>query len=388
MLCAGDSNMKVLYVTKTMPEYRIKFFEELSNLVTVDFCILKEEGALRTYGIDTSMDLKAIRYISYRGIKGLKNQIENNKYTTIIIPPIDSLYLYKISLNITLYAKSRGINILYYNENWLPPSYKVPLYKKLKNWSRKILIKSLRNKIDLFLVSGSKALEYCSNELKIPTSKIRVAIESSTNLRLIENYNIRERYAIPYDYKIVLYLGRIIERKGLNILIKAIWNLTSIHEKIWLVVGGSGDDFEKYCKDLVATLKMRNITFLGLVMPQYRYQIYHEADVFVLPSYFQKGLIEAWGLTLNEALEAGTPIIATTAVGAAYDLIDEENGLIVTENNEKELQTALEKILFSNSFSRVNCIKSSQKYSVNAMAKSFYYSIKAIEENTLSKHQK
>ena len=57
-----------------------------------------------------------------------------------------------------------------------------------------------------------------------------------------------------------------------------------------------------------------------------------------------------WGLTINEAIQCGKVVIGTTAVGAAYELINEYNGRMVEANSVKELRKAIEDLLTSNIF--------------------------------------
>jgi glycosyltransferase involved in cell wall biosynthesis len=55
---------------------------------------------------------------------------------------------------------------------------------------------------------------------------------------------------------------------------------------------------------------------------------------------------ENWGLVINEAMSMSLPIITTTAVGAAYDLVvDGHNGFIVKDNHIVDLYKAMERIL-------------------------------------------
>jgi len=65
--------------------------------------------------------------------------------------------------------------------------------------------------------------------------------------------------------------------------------------------------------------------------------LYAEADALVLPSRH-----DGWGLVVNEALASGIPVVATTAVGAATDLLREgETGFLVPPADVGALATAL-----------------------------------------------
>ena len=98
---------------------------------------------------------------------------------------------------------------------------------------------------------------------------------------------------------------------------------------------------------LATSLKIPDVLFAGPTNPNYVADLYRQADVFVLPSYyFMEMKYEAWGLVINEAISMGLPIITTTAVGAAFDLvIDGHNGFVVRDNDIIELNKAMEKII-------------------------------------------
>jgi glycosyltransferase involved in cell wall biosynthesis len=68
---------------------------------------------------------------------------------------------------------------------------------------------------------------------------------------------------------------------------------------------------------------------------------YAAADIFVLPS-----RSETWGLVINEAMEFGLPIVTTSAVGAAADLVAPgTNGLVVPPDDSNALAGALEQLV-------------------------------------------
>ena len=67
--------------------------------------------------------------------------------------------------------------------------------------------------------------------------------------------------------------------------------------------------------------------------------VYRMGDVFVLPS---QGPEETWGLALNEAMASGRPVIASSMVGGARDLVRHgENGWIFDSGNRPALEDVL-----------------------------------------------
>ena len=80
--------------------------------------------------------------------------------------------------------------------------------------------------------------------------------------------------------------------------------------------------------------------------------------------------MEIWGLTVNEALEAGTPVVATDAVGAAFDLLDGNNGIMISHSSVEELANAIKK--YSNkSLYEQHCKEVANRFSVKNMATVF-----------------
>src|SRR5690606_14533386 len=117
----------------------------------------------------------------------------------------------------------------------------------------------------------------------------------------------------------LLYLGRIVEVKGLDVLIKAM-----VYTDKKLVVYGEGG-FQKKCAELCEELGLGDrVVFKGpcshaevnALMQQYKY--------FVLPGkkLSQRAQqVESWGFTVNEALANGCKVVVSDSVGAAPDLI-------------------------------------------------------------------
>ena len=69
--------------------------------------------------------------------------------------------------------------------------------------------------------------------------------------------------------------------------------------------------------------------------------------MLVLPSITTPRFLEPWGLVLNEAMAAGTAVVATTAVGAAAGglVLDGDTGLVVPERDATALAAALDRLV-------------------------------------------
>lgn len=100
----------------------------------------------------------------------------------------------------------------------------------------------------------------------------------------------------------------------------------------------------------------------------------------MLPYYPQKGIIEAWGLTVNEALEAGCPVISIDAIGSSYDLLDDISGIQIKSDDVGELSWTIENIK-TNKEVREHCKNIANRYSVEKMADEFVNMIRKVSDN-------
>jgi glycosyltransferase involved in cell wall biosynthesis len=87
--------------------------------------------------------------------------------------------------------------------------------------------------------------------------------------------------------------------------------------------------------------------FVRHVAPAELHPYYAAADVLVLPSVTTAAGKEPWGLVVNEAMNQATPVVASTAVGAAAGGLvrDAETGLVFPEGDASALAGALRRVL-------------------------------------------
>lgn len=136
----------------------------------------------------------------------------------------------------------------------------------------------------------------------------------------------------------VLFVGRIVGYKGLIYLLRAMKEVSAT-----LLIAGDGplrSRMELLAQQYGLTDRAH---FLGSVTEEMKWALYHSADVFVLPSI---GRNEAFGYVLLEAMHAGCPLITTDLPTGVRTVNREgESGLVVMPGNEKDLASALQKIL-------------------------------------------
>jgi glycosyltransferase involved in cell wall biosynthesis len=146
----------------------------------------------------------------------------------------------------------------------------------------------------------------------------------------------RARYALPRG-PLVLYTGRLVVEKGVEVLARA-WPM--LRSEATLVLIGDGP---------LSWLAAR-IPRARLLGPMPREELpaaYRAASAVLLPSVPTARFTEPWGLVCNEAMHQERPVIATSAVGAvAGGLVrDHQTGLVVTPGDPAALARAIDSLL-------------------------------------------
>ena len=123
----------------------------------------------------------------------------------------------------------------------------------------------------------------------------------------------------------VVCAARLIERKGQHYLLEALAKLqSSCRRPVRVTLVGTGDA-EPALRDLAMRLGIAEmVAFLGYVPRERMPQVYHDADIFVLPSQ-QEGM----SIALLEAMASGLPVIVTPTGGTGELVTKQVNGDIV-----------------------------------------------------------
>lgn len=139
--------------------------------------------------------------------------------------------------------------------------------------------------------------------------------------------------------RMIVSVARFIPQKGLDTLIRAFSELSSLDVAL-VLIGGSRDVYTSFLDTLPEGV-FSKIYFPGFMNKAKLYQYYKAADLFVLPTHH-----DAWGLVINEALSCGLPVITTNRCGAGLETITPgENGFIVEHTDLEALKTTLDSLL-------------------------------------------
>ena len=140
---------------------------------------------------------------------------------------------------------------------------------------------------------------------------------------------LRQRYNLPKDALVLLFLSRLNEKKRPDFLLEAFANLDHQTQDLRILVAGTGEQsYCSYLKDKAAALKIADkVTLTGFVTGFDKNLLLQGADVFALPSYS-----ENFGIAVVEALAAGLPVMITPDVQIAPDIKGANAGLVVPAN--------------------------------------------------------
>lgn len=162
----------------------------------------------------------------------------------------------------------------------------------------------------------------------------------------------RAKIGIPDDLPVVLQLGRMVQRKGVDDVIRGMGLLKSRHRLSarLLVVGGETEDPELDTTSEVKRLKNVShdsnvedlVTFVGRRGRDMLRYYYSAADVFISAPWY-----EPFGITPLEAMACGTPVIGSRVGGIKYSVVDEHTGYLVPPNDPEAISDYTARMLKS-----------------------------------------
>jgi len=145
--------------------------------------------------------------------------------------------------------------------------------------------------------------------------------------------------------KILLTVGRLIERKGHDLVFRALPEVLRVFPDVLYCIVGIGEQ-ENQIRELVRSLGLEDsVRFLGKIPDEELVQMYRAASVFVMPSREIEagGHIEGFGIVYLEANACGRPVIGGRSGGVVEAIREGETGLLVDPSNPRELA---EKVLY------------------------------------------
>lgn len=172
--------------------------------------------------------------------------------------------------------------------------------------------------------------------------------------RFYKSLNVRDRRIYPFGYfraahpaeglsglrndnRIeIVFVGQLIHRKGVDVLLKAVQPLFNQYPNLFLVLVGGGGSLESIRKQAAALGITDRVVFEGVIASDKIQARVAAADVLVLPSRW-----DGWGMVVNEALSVGVPVIASDCCGASELICSGVNGYVFRSEDVSDLRNRL-----------------------------------------------
>jgi len=284
------------------------------------------------WGIDLLSGYKYFVVSETKKFLWLKNKFKNGSYDLLIINGYNRLaLLYAIILG-KIYCKSISLRL-----DTVEFTKKNPFKKFIK----KLFYKILNQIFDHFFAIGSFTKKFLYS-VGIPDHRISIFsyvvdndfFKNKSKLTEDEKRRLKEKLNIPENVKVIISVTKFSDREAPWDLLKS-FNLIKDSD-IHLLLVGDGPEKRKLEEYASNNLKL-HVTFTGYIkyteLPKY----YGISDLFV-----HTPQSEPWGVSVQEALAAGLPVITSELVGSSVDMIKEgKNGFIYKSQNIPELKEKL-----------------------------------------------
>lgn len=260
-----------------------------------------------------------------------------------------------LAIVIRYYAKKYGIPYVLQAHGSLPIIIKRQRLKKIFD----ILFgyRILRDASKVIAVSEAEVKQYKQmsiNDDKIVVVPDGIDVEAFRDLPTHEKF--REKYDIKEDH-MILFLGRIHKRKGIDFLIKSFSELTREMSDVVLVIIGPDDRYKVEVEKSIKTLNLGNrVKLIGYVDEKDKLSAYVDADVLVYPAIF-----EIFGLVPFEAIMCGTPVIVTDDCGCGEFVEKGDGGYLVKYGDVNDLKENM-KYVIENPEEGKETVKRGKKY--------------------------
>lgn len=210
------------------------------------------------------------------------------------------------------------------------------------------------------VISVSRAADVFVESIMGPDFKVRRFI--------IPNAVDTTKYKPPErepEEDVILFVGRLVYRKGLHVLIKALQRIKRRDYKLYVVGGGY---MELPSRLLAKAYGVEDrVEFLGVVPEGAKIELYRRAKIVVVPSLMN----ESFGIVALEAMASGRAVVASRVGGLEDIIVDGETGVLVEPRSEDQIAEAIETLLDDENYRRklgANARKAvEEKYSWNVV---------------------
>lgn len=346
-------------------QYYVPLYERLATHPDFDFEVWYcSKAGIETkkdveFGIDVKWDIPLLSNYKYQFLKNHARHESLDTFTGLAnlgvvkalfkLPKKSMIWIHGWNSITNLLAvfvgKLMGHHIILRGDNTAVIEEKKPntWTKKVKTfWLSRIIFKLT----DLFLAVGNQNRNYY-RMLHVPERKITFAPHCIDNQRFMsyrethqkDRNNIRQQLNIPLSKKVIICSGKYIDKKRPLDLLRAVEMLPN-RADVFVVFVGEGNLRKEMETFIVEHDLQSTVSLTGFVNQSQMPQYYLASDLYVMCS----GMYETWGLSTNEAMCFGLPVVLSDMVGCAYDLVD-GNGFMYPSGDIATLSKHIQHII-------------------------------------------
>jgi len=208
--------------------------------------------------------------------------------------------------------------------------------------------KWLINESDRLIVNSNYMKDELLSIFNIQSDKISI-ISNGVDLKKFNNVYadvaFRENYAAKNE-KIVFYVGRLVNEKGLHVLLNAIPQILSTFNNVKFVIAGKGPCLNNLIELSQKLNIMNRVYFTGFVSEEVLLKLYKCSDIAVFPSTY-----EPFGIVALEGMVAGIPVVVSDTGGLKEIVNHKEDGMKFYSGNSDSLADCLLELLSDDSLS-------------------------------------
>ncbi len=194
------------------------------------------------------------------------------------------------------------------------------------------------------IVTNSRFIrEYLLELLGLPADRFTVitpCVDMASIPDRVDLSAIDEKHALE-GKKVILTVARLIRRKGIDTVIRALPRVLEEVPNAVYLIGGEGE-YQETLKKLVRALDLESkVLFAGYLEDAELPQYYARCDLFIMASTEEAGETEGYGLVFLEANAYGKPVIGSRIGGIPEAIVDGVTGRLVEPSNVEETAEAL-----------------------------------------------
>ncbi len=283
---------------------------------------------------------------------GILNKLRKNKLLYLIVPFFILAEIFAVAWAL------RKERFLLINAHWVIPQGLVAVLAGMITGSSVPIVCTLHGG-DVFALKRFDwlkrfVLDRCDAIIAVSTAirdyVVSMGIEESRICVIPMGVDLKTLFVPPDNDERVrgglVFVGRLVEKKGLRYLIEALSEVVDKHENITLSIYGSGPE-EYAIKKMIAAYRLDGrVRMYGPVSNSTLPEIYRSSALMVFPSIVDAaGDTEGFGLVLVEALGCGCPVIAS-ALPPVRDIIEDgRTGILVQPENAAALAEKISLLL-------------------------------------------